>query len=68
MTDTILQKLSQAFNLVLDLEVEDKVQTRIKKGEVLGLITEVECLVVTKDLEGQNLPLYFRPGATLQGV
>lgn len=52
MTDTILQKLSQAFNLVLDLEVEDKVQTRIKKGEVLGLITEVECLIATKDLGG----------------
>lgn len=52
MTDAILQKLSQAFDLVLNLEVEDKVQTRIKKGEVLGLITEVECLVVTKDLQG----------------
>ena len=52
MTDAILQKLSQAFNLVLNLEIEDKVQTRIKRGEILGLITEVECLVVNKDLEG----------------
>ena len=68
MTDAILQKLSQAFNLVLNLEIEDKVQTRINRGEILGLITEVECLVVNKDLKGQNLPLYFRPGAILQGV
>lgn len=52
MTDTILQKLSRAFNLILDLEVEDKVQTRINRGEILGLITEVECLVVNKDLKG----------------
>jgi hypothetical protein len=52
MTNTILQKLSQAFDLILDLEIEDKVQTRIKQGEILGLITEVECLIATKDLQG----------------
>lgn len=52
MTNAILQKLSQAFDLVLDLEVEDKVQARINRGEILGLITEVECLIMTKDLKG----------------
>lgn len=52
MTNAILQKLSQAFDLVLDLEIEDKVQARINRGEILGLITEIECLIMTKDLKG----------------
>lgn len=41
----IIETLHKAFNLTLDLNINDDVQNIANRGEILGLITKAQVLI-----------------------